>query len=104
MFFADLLDFLQVMNQYFLYNTRVMLVCDKQRTAMELMLSHRESQTGGIESMAFQHHTGRKSVINQVPLEYSICCLYLEFLPTTAVAGMSTAAQRFELQLRTSCA
>lgn len=29
-------------------------------------------------------------------------CLYLQFLPTTAVAGMSTAAQRFEW--RTSCA
>lgn len=64
--FADLLGFLQVRNEYFFYNTQLMLVYDEQLTATELMLSHRESQTGGIESMAFRHHTERKSFINQL--------------------------------------
>lgn len=53
----------------------------EQRTATELMLSHRESQTEGIESMAFQHRTRGRSVINQV----FIRIFYRPSLPSVSV-------------------
>lgn len=46
-------------------------------TATGLMLSHSESQTGGIESMVFRHHTERNPFSNQLSYKYKTYALSL---------------------------